>query len=210
MHLTLAALSPGKRYGILSSLVVPRPIAWLTTLNESGSVNAAPFSYFNLMGDDPPLCVLGIGRRPDGGMKDTFRNLRRSRDFVINIVTEENAPAMNLCATEFPEGISEVEALGLATEPSVHVKPPRLTISPAHIEGREMQTLLIGNTQVVIGELLAVHIRDEFLDGEKLRVQTAKMGIVGRMQGGLEGGYTRTEDKFDLKRLTYEEWQARP
>src|SRR5476651_1851596 len=111
MKLTLSELSPGKRYHILSSLVVPRPIAWVTTLNEDGQVNAAPFSYFQLMGENPPLVVLGIGRRPGGVAKDTVRNLRRTREFVINIVTEENAEMMNLCGTDFPEGMSEVTAL---------------------------------------------------------------------------------------------------
>jgi len=209
MQLTLSELSPGKRYGILSSIVVPRPIAWVTTLNEDGSVNAAPFSYFQLMGENPPLVVLGIGKRADGSAKDSFRNLRRTREFVINIVTEANAEWMNLCATEFPPGVSEVQALGLETEPSVVVKPPRLAVAPAQFEAREVQTVLIGNNQVVMGELLVVHIRDEFIDAETLRVHTEKMGMIGRLQGGEAGGYTRTKDTFHLKRLTYAEWQAR-
>jgi flavin reductase (DIM6/NTAB) family NADH-FMN oxidoreductase RutF len=209
MQLTLDELSPGQRYRLLSSLVLPRPIAWLTTLNEDGSVNAAPFSYFNLMGENPPLVVFGIGRRPGGAAKDTFANLRRSHDFVINIVTEDNAPLMNLCATDFPPGVSEIEALGLATEPSLLVKPPRLSAAPAHLEGRELQTLLVGANQVVMGQLLAVHIRDEFIDAPNLRVLTEKMGVIGRLQGGDAGGYSRTRDSFHMKRLTYAEWQAR-
>jgi len=209
MHLNLSELSPGKRYHILSSLVVPRPIAWVTTLNEDGSVNAAPFSYFNLMGDDPPLAVLGIGKRHDGSAKDSFCNIRRSREFVINIVTEENAELMNLCATDFPSGTSEVSAIGLKTEPSTWVKPPRLSASPAQIEAREVETVLIGNTQITIGELLAVHIRDEFIEKEKLHVLTEKMGIIGRLQGGEGGGYSRTREPFRMKRLSYAEWQAR-
>jgi len=207
MQLTLSELSAGQKYHLLSSLVVPRPIAWVTTLNEDGSVNAAPFSYFQLMGENPPLVVLGIGRRPGGIAKDTLRNLHRTREFVINIVTEENAEKMNLCGTDFPEGMSEVQALGLTIEPSVMVKPPRLAAAPAHLEGRELQTLLIGQNQIVMGELLAVHIRDEFIDAKTLRVHTEKMGIIGRLQGG-GGSYTRTRNRFDLKRLTYDEWQA--
>ena len=125
MRLNLSELSPVKRYYVLSSLVVPRPIAWVTTLDEDGKINAAPFSYFQLLGQEPPLVVLGIGRRTDGSAKDSFRNIRRSREFVINIVTEENAELMNLCATDFPSGMSEIEQIGLKTEPSVLVKPPR-------------------------------------------------------------------------------------
>src|SRR5271154_7431173 len=124
MQLNLAELTPGKRYHVLSSLVVPRPIAWVTTLNEDGQANAAPFSYFQLMGENPPLVVLGIGRRRDGSAKDSFRNIRRTKEFVINLVNEENAEQMNLSSTEFPAGMSETEALGLKTEASVVVKPP--------------------------------------------------------------------------------------
>ena len=209
MQLPLSDLSASQKYHLLSSLVVPRPIAWMTTLNEDGSVNAAPFSYFNLMGEDPPLVVLGIGKRPGGVPKDTVRNLRRTREFVINIVTEENAELMNLCATDFPPGVSEVGTLGLATEPSVVVKPPRLSAAPAQIEGRELQTLLIGGNQVVMGELLVVHIRDEFIEAGSLLVHTEKMGMIGRLQGGEAGGYSRTRDSFHMKRLTYAEWLAR-
>ncbi len=209
MQLTLADLTPAKRYHVLSSLVVPRPIAWVTTLNENGQVNAAPFSYFQLMGENPPLVVLGIGKRSDSTAKDSFRNIRRSKEFVINLVTEENAELMNLCATDFPPELSEVEALGLATEPSIVVKPPRLSVAPAQLEGREVQTLLIGNNQVVMGELLVAHIYDEFIEKENLRVLTEKMHMIGRLQGGEGGGYSRTREPFHMKRLTYAEWQAR-
>lgn len=208
MQLTLSELSSGQRYHVLSSLVVPRPIAWVTTLNEDGQVNAAPFSYFQLMGENPPLAILGIGKRPDGSAKDTFRNIRRSREFVINMVTEENAEMMNQCATPFPAELSEVAALGLKTEPSSLVKPPRLAIAPAQLEAREVQTLLIGGNQVVMGEIVVAHVRDEFIDAKTLRVHTEKMGMIGRLQGGEAGGYCRTREPFHMKRLSYEEWQA--
>ncbi len=178
----------------------------MTTLNEDGTVNAAPFSYFQLMGENPPLVVLGIGKRSDGSAKDSFRNIRRGREFVINIVTEENAEWMNLCATDFPPGMSEVATLGLTTESSVIVKPPRLAVAPAQLEGREMQTLLIGGNQVVMGELLVAHIRDEFIEAGNLQVLTEKMHIIGRLQGGAGGGYARTREPFHMQRLTYAEW----
>ncbi len=208
MQITLADLSPAQRYHITSSLVVPRPIAWITTLNEDGSMNAAPFSYFQLVGENPPLCVLGIGRREDGRPKDTLANVRRSREFVVNLVTEENAELMNLCATDFPTGMSEVDTLKLATEPSSVVRPPRLAVSPASFEAREVQTLLVGQNQILMGELLVVHVRDEFIDAETLRIRTNEMHLIGRLQGG-GGGYTRTRDRFEIKRLTYEEWKKK-
>ena len=207
MQLNLSELSPQKQYFVLSSLVLPRPIAWVTTLNEEGTVNAAPFSYFQLLGQDPPLIVLGIGRRRDGSAKDTFRNIRRAREFVINLVNEENAELMSLSSTEFPAGMSETEALGLKTLPSAVVKPPRLAVSPASFEGREIQTLLIGSNQVVMGELLVAHIRDEFIDPKTLQVKTEEIHMIGRLQGGEAGGYARTRDTFHMKRLSYEEWQ---
>ncbi len=160
------------------------------------------------MGENPPLVVLGIGRRPDGSAKDSFRNIRRSREFVVNMVTEENAEMMNQCATPFPPEVSEVAALGLKTEPSAVVKPPRLAIAPAHLEARELQTLLIGGNQVVMGEVLVVHVRDEFIDAESLRVKTEEMHMIGRLQGGEAGGYCHTREPFHMKRLTYAEWQA--
>ncbi len=206
MKINLSELTPVQRYHVLSSLVVPRPIAWVTTLNEDGQVNAAPFSYFQLMGENPPLVVLGIGKRVDGSAKDSFRNIRRTREFVINIVTEENAESMNLCATDFPPGMSETTTLGLSTEPSVMVKPPRLSVAPAQLEGREIQTLLIGSNQVVMGELLMAHIRDEFIEPESLRVHTEKMHVIGRLQGGEAGGYARTREPLHMKRLKYAEW----
>jgi flavin reductase (DIM6/NTAB) family NADH-FMN oxidoreductase RutF len=205
MKITLAELSPAQRYHLTSSLVVPRRIAWITTLNEDGTVNAAPFSYFQLMGENPPLVVLGIGRRNDGEPKDTLKNIRRTREFVINLVTEENAESMNLCATDFPPGMSKVETLKLATEPSSLVKPPRLAVSPANFEAREVQTLLIGGNQIIMGELLVAHVRDEFIDAKTLRIRTNDMHLIGRLQGG----YTRTRDTFEIKRLTYDEWKAK-
>jgi flavin reductase (DIM6/NTAB) family NADH-FMN oxidoreductase RutF len=206
MQITLAELSPAQRYHITSSLVVPRPIAWVTTLNEDGGVNAAPFSYFQLLGENPPLCVLGLGRHSDGRPKDTLANVRRTQEFVVNLVTEENADLMNLSATDFPAGMSEVDTLKLATEPSSVVKPPRLAVSPASFEAREVQTILIGQNQILMGELLVVHVRDEFIDPMTLRIHTNEMHLVGRLQGG-GGGYTRTRDRFEIKRLSYEEWE---
>ncbi len=207
MQLNLSELSATKQYFVLSSLVVPRPIAWVTTLNEDGSVNAAPFSYYQLLGQNRPLVVLGIRPRRDGSAKDSFRNIRRSREFVINLANEENAEKMNVSSTEFPPGMSETEALGLKTLPSAVVKPPRLEISPASFEGREIQTLLIGENQVVMGELLVAHIRDEFIDPQTLQVKTEEMHMIGRLQGGEGGGYSRTRDTFHMKRLSFEEWQ---
>src|ERR1700674_3007981 len=120
-------LDPHDRYKLLCGVVVPRPIALVTTLDENGKVNAAPFSFFNVFSEDPPLVVLGLQHKADRSPKDTTRNIHRDGEFVVHMVDEALASAMNDCAVDFPSGESEVAAVGLATSPSVDVKVPRLT-----------------------------------------------------------------------------------
>ena len=198
MDLDPASLTSGQRYKLLTCLVIPRPIALVTSLNADGIVNAAPFSFFNVMGADPPIVVLGIGDRADGSMKDTAMNLRRGGEFVVNVVTEAIADAMNVCATDFPHGQSELSAACLTPEPSGKVRPPRIAESPAHLECREVQTILIGRNQVVMGEVVHIQIRDELIDPVKLHVRAEALQAVGRMHA--PSWYTRTRDLFELHR----------
>lgn len=202
MQFTLADLAVRERYKLLTGLVVPRPIAFTTTLSPDGRVNAAPFSYFNLMGTDPPVVVLGPGDRAPGTPKDTARNIEATRDFVVNVVDEALAEVMNRAATNFPPDVSEVEALGLATVPSVQVAPPRLADAPAQLECREVTTLTIRNTRVIAGEVLVVHVRDDLVDPERFYILGERLHAVGRMQGS---AYTRTRDQFSMQRQRYQE-----
>ena len=114
-------LDPRDRYKLLCGVVVPRPIALVTTLDENGSVNAAPFSFFNVFSEDPPLLVLGLQHKADFSPKDTTRNIHRSGQFVVHLVDEALAATMNDCAIDFPSGDSEVEATGLKTLPSIDI-----------------------------------------------------------------------------------------
>ena len=207
MDFDLQDLTPDERYKLLIGVVVPRPIALTTTLDADGRVNAAPFSFFNVMGYDPPLVMFAPGNRPDGTPKDTARNIRATREFVVHIIDEALAEAMNVAATPFPPGTDEVARAGLTTQPSVQVAVPRIAEAPVGLEGREVTTLLIGNTRIVVGEVLHLHLRDDLLDRERMRVHTGRLGAVGRMQGG--GWYTRTTDLFQIARLSVDEWETR-
>lgn len=206
LQFDFAQLAPGDRYKLITGVIVPRPIAWVTTLNPDGSVNAAPFSYFNMLGSDPAILALGVGDR-ERTPKDTAANIRREREFVVNLVPFELAGAMNLTASDFPHGESELDAAGLTTAPSSQVRAPRIAQSPAHLECREVMTLELGRTRVVLGEVLALHLREDLLlSREKFYVESAGLDLIGRMGG--RGGYVRTTDRFELPRLSLSEARA--
>jgi flavin reductase (DIM6/NTAB) family NADH-FMN oxidoreductase RutF len=199
----LRELPSADSYRLLVNLVVPRPIALVTSLNQNGLVNAAPFSFFNLMGVDPPVVALGIARdtkRPLG-LKDTARNILQSGEFVVHAVNETIAEAMNICGTDFPPDMSEIEAAGFTLLPSTQVKPPRIAEAAAQMECRHVTTVEIGRTCVLLGEVIHLHINEAFYDAEKRYVKTEALRMVGRMHG--RDAYVRTTDLFDLARPLY-------
>jgi flavin reductase (DIM6/NTAB) family NADH-FMN oxidoreductase RutF len=207
MQFDLTGADRSQAYRLLASVVVPRPIALVTSLGPDGAVNAAPFSFFNLLGSAPPVVGLNIAdreRAPDTP-KDTRANIERTGEFVVNLVPEALAEAMNVCAVDFPAGVSELDAARLTTLPSAQVSAPRLAESPAHLECRLHSVIPIGDNRIVLAEVVFLHIRDEFLDPDSLRVRTEALGLIGRMHGG--GWYARTTDLFDLPRIPYEEWR---
>lgn len=200
LHYDLRGLPSGDRYKLLTGVVVPRPIAWVTSLNPQGTVNAAPFSYFGAMGSDPPIIAFAPGET-----KHTAANIGPGAEFVVNLVSFELAGAMNLTATDFPPGLSELDAAGLTAEPSHLVAVPRIAESPVALECREVQTLTIGRNRMVVGEVLMIHIRADLMhDPEKFYVNTPALGLIGRMGG--RGGYARAQDTFELGRIPYAEW----
>jgi len=206
MEFDLSRTDRAEGYRLLSSLVVPRPIGWVTTVGEGGVVNAAPFSFFNLLGSDPPLVGLGItdGRH---GLKDTVRNITASGVFVVNWVDEALAEKMNITAIEFPPAISEVDEAGLGLSPGVRVSAPRLTDAPASLECRLAQRLDIGNNRVVLGEVVHLRLRPELWSEAERRPLTEEAQLIGRMHGG--GWYARTSDRFLLERIRLADWEAR-
>jgi len=185
-------------YTILAGLVVPRPIALVTTVDGEGRVNAAPFSFFNVMGCDPPVVVLAPGDRAPGVPKDTARNIRLTGEFVVHMVDEPLAAAMNACAASLPPGQSEIAAAELETVASRVVRPPRLVAAPAALECREWSTLEFGGNRLIIGRVLHVHVRDGLMDVETLAMHPGKYQPIGRMQS--PAWYCRTDDMFAMRR----------
>lgn len=171
-QLDLTALAPQERYKLLTALVIPRPVAWVTTQDKSGRVNAAPFSFFNLFGQDPALVILGLEHSRDGaGPKDTARNIAATGEFVVNIVTPELIGPMVDSAAAYPSGISEPQALGLELAPSAQVAPPRLAAAPAAIECRLKDTLRYSDERdIVVGEAVALAARDGLIDTDRMHV----------------------------------------
>ncbi len=206
MEFDIPTLPVRDRHKLLSSVVLPRPIAWVTTMDAAGQINAAPFSFFNLMGSDPAIVVLGISRS-NGMLKDTASNMMACGEFVIQLVTETLAEQMNQTGTEFPHGINELEIAALATLPSVRVKPPRIAASPVHMECKYHSIVEIGNTSVLLGEVIHLHIDDAYVDAATLHVHANQLGVIGRMHGG--GWYARTTDLFELGRVSYKQWLER-
>ena len=207
MQFDLQGADKSQAYRLLASVVVPRPIALVTTLGADGTVNAAPFSFFNLLGSSPPVVGLGIGNRDADTPKDTRDNIERTGEFVVNLVGESLAEAMNVCGIDFPMGVSELAAARLTTLPSTSVSAPRLAESDVHLECRLHSVVPIGDNRIVLAEVVRLHVRDQMMDLDTLRVRTEALRLIGRMHGG--GWYARTTDLFDLPRIPYEEWQEK-
>jgi len=197
------------RNKLLISTVVPRPIAWVVTQDAQGGLNAAPFSFFNVFSADPPLVIIGVGARAAGEPKDTVRNIRATGDFVVNLVSHDNLQQMNVTAIDFPPGIDELAEAGLATLPSVKIRPPRIAESPVALECRRTMLIdLAGGGTLVLGEALAMHIRDDCVaDAARLHVDTPRLDLVGRMHGG--GWYARTTEREEVPRIKLADWRRR-
>jgi len=204
---SLRKLSKQDRYKLLSGIVIPRPIALVTTLDASGTVNAAPFSFFNVFSEDPPLVALGLQHNPDHSLKDTTRNIQREGEFVVNMVDEALATAMNDCAVDFPSGESEVAALGLATSPSTDIKVPRIAAAPFAMECMRSVSLAFGpGRELVVGEVLRIHAREGVVDAETMYVDLSAYRPIGRLFGNL---YTYQRESFAMDRESHSQWSAR-
>ena len=185
-------------YGILTSLVTPRPIALITTVGEDGVVNAAPFSFFNVFGSRPPMVVVAPGNKKPGVPKDTARNIRRSREFVVNLVDEAIAEKMLRCADGLPAEESEIDHAGFTTVESSVVKVPRIAEAPAALECREHSMIEVGMNRLIVGIVHRVHVREGVLDVETGRLinDGADYAPLGRMAS--PDWYARTEDKVRI------------
>jgi hypothetical protein len=200
MEIDLRALPARDAYGWMSSLITPRPIAWVSTLDAAGRSNLAPFSFFNGVTANPPTLLFIPVNLRDGSKKDTLLNLEEIPECVVHIVPRALADQMNACAARLPRGESEFAAFGIEAAPSLVVRPPRVAAAPAAFECRVRQIVPVGDgplaAHIVIGDILRLHVRDDVLgpDGE---VEPAKLDAVGRLGGE---SYATTRDRFELER----------
>ena len=193
------------RYKLICGLVVPRPIALVTTVSEEGVVNAAPFSFFNVFSEEPPVAVLGLNSNADGTTKDTTRNIRANGEYVIHLVSDELAEAMNICAVNFPSDMSEIDMAGFTLKPSRTVTPPTIVEAPVALETRLMEIIPVSPTRnIVLGEIVRFKARPGIVDTEKLYVDIEKYRPLSRLFGNL---YGRMGEVFELKRQTYDDWR---
>jgi flavin reductase (DIM6/NTAB) family NADH-FMN oxidoreductase RutF len=209
MNFDLLHSPASQTYKLLVGLVAPRPIALITSQDEDGLLNAAPFSAYNYLCIDPPILGVGVaGRSGEPSVpKDTARNIRRTGEFVVNVVTEDIAEKMNLCAIDFPSELSEVELAGFTTAPSQVVKPPRLAEAHAALECREYKTIEIGRSSIILGRVVAVYVEDQYVDPTGPYIKAEELHAIGRMNG--QGNYVRTRDAFmTIPRISYEEWKG--
>lgn len=211
MEIRPEELSHDEVYRLLIGSVVPRPIAWVTSLEpDTGIVNVAPFSFFTVCASHPPMLCFAVGSRPDGSPKDTARNIRATGEFVVNVVTEELAEAANLTSTPFPRHVSELVEVGLTPAPSSVVRPPRIAESPINMECRLERILELGRPpyvhSLVIGEVVRYHARDGLVDAGG-RVDVRALRAVGRLAGNF---YCRTTGEWlRYDRLSVEAFYAR-
>ena len=188
MQFDFSQLSPAHCYKIMSSTIVPRPIAWVVTQSL--------YSFFNAISGDPPIVAVGIGgRETGGGPKDSTGNIRRTGQFVVNMVRHDLARPMNITAVEFEPGVSEILEAGLHTAPSILVAPPRIAESPVALECEVFQIINLPDERDII---LGV------LDAARCHIDTPKLDLIGRLHGG--GWYTRTRDRFEMPRIPLEDY----
>lgn len=203
-------LTERERYKLLVNTVLPRPIALVSTLSADGSVNTAPFSFFNVMGSDPAIVALGLegDRNAKDGIKDTTRNILANQEFVVNLVDKPLVDAMSVCGVSFPTGDAEHARASLQTVPSIQIAPPRIEQSPVQFECRLHTSLAIGPSRhLVIGEILHLHIRDDILT-ENGHIDVDAFNPIGRIHG--MDWYVDLQSRFQSTKYSLDNWRTFP
>ena len=187
---------------VLTGVVVPRPIAFVSTMSKDGLINLAPYSFFNAVAYDPPTIVFSSSRHAGDKRKDTLAHIEETGEFVVNIVVDDIAEAMNRTAAEYPSEVSEFEIAGLTPAPSQQVRPPRVAESPVNMECRLLQVVPLGQGEhqhgLVIGQIVLMHIRDDIIEGHRINHQRLKP--TGRLAGSM---YCHTSEVFEMVRPVY-------
>lgn len=198
-------MSPAERFDVITATIVPRPIALVTSLDATGRVNVAPYSFFAPMAIDPPLLALGVLPHTEGRLKDTGLNVLETGELVVNLVSERLSEAMNLTCIDAPRGVDEAVLAGLTIVPSERVAPPRIANSPVVFECRLHQAIEPGPNQVILlASILLVHVAESAIGTEPLEIDTPALDLIGGMHGAR--WYTRTSDRFAMDRPTWKEW----
>ena len=195
MEIDFETITEYQRYKLMASLIVPRPIALVTTLGADGVVNAAPFSMFNMLGEEPPIVMISINRVADGTLKDTAVNIVRTGEFVVHLADEAIAEKMHRCGERLPPDVSELAEVGLTPAASTRVAPPRNAEAPVAFECTLWEKLETTSRQIFIGRVLRLHARDELIDTETWRVRLQHYFPVGRFGAS---DYVTTRDRFTL------------
>ena len=205
MKTGMSGLRQRDSHRLLMGAVVPRPIAWVSTVGEDGVFNLAPFSAYTTVSIMPAMVGFAVAPTRDGHKKDTLRNTEATKDFVVNVVTEALAAAMNVTSAPYPREVDEFREAGMTAVPADLVKAPMAAESPINLECRLTQMLEFGGapriSYFVIGEVLRIHVKDDLcVDGE---VQTSELNAIGRLGGGIGSDmYCRTSDSFAMGRPT--------
>ena len=196
MDVKLAELTMQERYKVIVGLIVPRPIAWVSTVNAAGINNCAPYSFFNAFSEEPPLCVLGFGRRPDDLTKHSLNNILETGEFVVNLVDEATANAMHLSSENIPENESEFTLAGLTPAPATLVRHPRIKEAVAGFECKVWKSIEVSRERVlVIGEMLLAFAREGVIDPQNKRISDAAYHPIGRLYANR---YCTTRERFTL------------
>lgn len=201
MQLDFTRIAPAEAYRWLASTVTPRPIAWVSSRAADGSCNLAPFSFFQVISDEPPTLQVNVSTRDDGSLKDTLRNVRETGELVIQLVSAEQAAAMNASAAVLPHGVSEFAHCNIPSQPGVRVNVPRVAgvavafeCQVAEIQPYPRET---PNCHLVFARILLAHIADEVLVDGGRHVDPARLDLIGRLGGS---NYCTTRDRFAMVR----------
>ena len=196
MDIDFSTLTEHQRYKLMASLIVPRPIALVTTINADGVVNAAPFSMFNMLGEDPPILMISINKLQQGHLKDTAANILANKEFVVHIADEAIAEQMHQCGETLPSHESELKAFGLTAAASAAVHPPHIVEAPVAFECVLSEKLETDSRYIFIGKVVWLHARDDLIDLENHRVRLQNYFPVARFGASF---YIRTRDRFAMK-----------
>lgn len=191
----LIDMGEGERYQLLTGLVVPRPIGWIGTCSETGVANVAPCSFFNMVSGSPPAVLFSGGRRRAGERKDSVSNALATGEFTVNIVTADTVHAMNQTAASLPPSVDEFAHAGLTSSPGTMVAAPLVAEAAANLECRVFESVVVGTSTVVFGQVLVVHVDESVIDGH--RIDPRRLRAIGRMAGRM---YVETDTVFELTR----------